>query len=92
MSTNSIPTEQEVIKWMSELSNWKRWGKDDQIGALNLITPELIKQSASLVTDGVSVSCARPLDNNIDAEVYRPTQRLMLELSLIHISEPTRPY
>ena len=56
MSTNSIPTEQEVIKWMSELSNWKRWGKDDQIGALNLITPELIKQSASLVTDGVSVS------------------------------------
>ena len=79
MSTNSIPTEQEVIKWMSELSNWKRWGKDDQIGALNLITPELIKQSASLVTDGVSVSCARPLDNNIDAEVYRPTQRLMLE-------------
>jgi hypothetical protein len=24
---------------MTELSNWGRWGKTDQIGTLNLITP-----------------------------------------------------
>jgi len=79
LDINSIPTEEQVIKWMTELSNWNRWGENDEIGALNLITNNKIKQAASLVTDGVSVSCARPLDTNMDAEVYRPTQRLMLE-------------
>ena len=33
-------------KWMTELSNWGRWGKDDQIGTLNLITPDKRKAGA----------------------------------------------
>ena len=33
-------TAEDVQEWMSSLSNWGRWGKDDQLGALNLITPE----------------------------------------------------
>src|SRR5262245_22171448 len=32
-------TREQVDKWMSELSNWGRWGKTDGIGTLNLITP-----------------------------------------------------
>jgi kynurenine formamidase len=47
-----------VERWMKELSNWGRWGKDDQLGALNLITPEKRKAAAALVKDGVSVSLA----------------------------------
>ena len=31
-----IPTEEQVIDWMDSLSNWGRWGKDDQLGTLNL--------------------------------------------------------
>jgi kynurenine formamidase len=45
-------------KLMNTLSNWGRWGKDDQLGALNLITPEKRKQAAALVTEGISVSLA----------------------------------
>jgi len=26
---------------MTESSNWGRWGKDDQFGALNFVTPDL---------------------------------------------------
>jgi len=37
-------------------------GKDDQIGALNLITPAKRKQAAALVKEGVSVSMAGDLD------------------------------
>src|SRR5438045_8218699 len=48
-----------VDRWMSELSNWGRWGKQDQMGAANLITAAKRKQAASLVKDGVSVSLAR---------------------------------
>jgi kynurenine formamidase len=46
-------------KMMTELSNWGRWGKDDQKGAVNLITPAKRKQAAAAVKDGVSVSMAR---------------------------------
>jgi kynurenine formamidase len=52
-------TKADIEKWSTELSNWGRWGKDDQIGALNLITPEKRKQAAKLVKDGISVSLAR---------------------------------
>ena len=47
-----------VEKWMKDLSNWGRWGKDDRLGAINLITPEKRKAAAALVKDGVSVSLA----------------------------------
>src|SRR5215475_6321140 len=51
-------TPEEYERWKKDLSNWGRWGKDDQIGALNLITPSKRKQAASLVKEGVSLSLA----------------------------------
>ena len=45
-------------RWIQELSNWGRWGKDDQKGTLNHITPDRRRVAASLVRDGVSVSLA----------------------------------
>ncbi|GIW07155.1 MAG: cyclase [Dehalococcoidia bacterium] len=41
--------------------NWGRWGPDDQRGALNFLRPEHVRRAASLVRDGVAVSCALPL-------------------------------
>ena len=35
-----IPTEEDVLGWMTTLSNWGRWGPEDELGTLNLITPE----------------------------------------------------
>ena len=55
-------TNAEVTKWMTDLSNWGRWGQSDQIGTLNLITPEKRKAAMKLVRDGVSVSLAHTLD------------------------------
>ena len=34
-----IPTEEEVLHYLTTLSNGGRWGADDQLGTLNLITP-----------------------------------------------------
>jgi kynurenine formamidase len=53
---------EQYERWKKELSNWGRWGKDDEIGALNLITPAKRKQAAALVRDGVSVSLASDAD------------------------------
>lgn len=51
-------TKATVDRWMKELSNWGRWGKEDQMGTVNLITPAKRRQAAALVKDGVSVSLA----------------------------------
>lgn len=50
-------------KMMTDLSNWGRWGKDDQLGTVNLITPAKRKAAAKLVTEGVSVSLSRDTDD-----------------------------
>jgi kynurenine formamidase len=52
-------TRADIDEMMTSLSNWGRWGKDDQRGALNLITAEKRKQAVALVKDGVTVSLAR---------------------------------
>jgi len=52
------PAETEVLSWFDSLSNWGRWGADDELGTLNLITPEVRTGAAALVKDGTSVSCA----------------------------------
>jgi len=51
-----------VLAFHDTLSNWGRWGDDDQLGALNLITPELTAAAAAAVRSGRTVSCARTLD------------------------------
>lgn len=51
-------TKADVDAMMKSLSNWGRWGRDDQLGALNLITAEKRRQAAALVREGVSVSMA----------------------------------
>ena len=54
-------THEELDRWMKELSNWGRWGKDDQLGAVNTITPAKRKEAAALVRTGRTVSLAHDL-------------------------------
>src|SRR5215468_2265713 len=51
------PVEKTTLdRWMQELSNWGRWGKDDQLGTVNLITAAKRKAAAALVKEGYTVS------------------------------------
>jgi hypothetical protein len=47
-----LVTLDKLKQWEKELSNWGRWGKDDQRGLLNLITPEKTRQATTLVKEG----------------------------------------
>lgn len=49
-------------KLMQSISNWGRWGEDDELGTLNTITPEKRTAAAKLVTAGVTVSMALELN------------------------------
>jgi kynurenine formamidase len=55
-------TKDDIDRWMTELSNWGRWGKDDSAGTVNLITPAKRKQAAALVKEGISVSMSLDAD------------------------------
>ena len=70
----------EYERWKTELSNWGRWGRDDEIGAVNLITPAKRRQAAALVTEGVSVSLARDVDTEKAIDNPEPYERQMLAL------------
>ena len=61
MTERKAPSEAEVLAYMESLSNWGRWGPDDELGTLNLITPQKKAAAAALVTEGIGVSCARPI-------------------------------
>jgi hypothetical protein len=49
-------TLDKLRQWEKELSNWGRWGKDDERGLLNLITPAKTKQATTLVREGITVT------------------------------------
>ena len=44
------------------LSNWGRWGVDDERGTLNLLTPAIVQQTAGLVKTGKVYSLSMPLE------------------------------
>jgi kynurenine formamidase len=73
-------TPAEYERWKKDLSNWGRWGKDDQIGALNLITPAKRKQAASLVKEGFSVSMASDADTLKAVDNPNPYELKMLTI------------
>ena len=51
-------TKADLDKWMTQVSNAGRWGKDDQMGTVNLITAAKRKKAAALVREGVAISLA----------------------------------
>ncbi len=61
MVHKSMPTEAEVFEYVRTLSNWGRWGAEDELGTVNMIDPEKRRQAVALVKEGVTVSCARPI-------------------------------
>ncbi len=55
-SSRPLVSEAQYKAWQTELSNWGRWGKDDELGTLNLITPAKRRAALALVKEGVPVS------------------------------------
>jgi len=77
---------EEYERWKKELSNWGRWGKDDQIGTLNLITPAKRKQAAALVKEGVSVSMSGDADTVKAVDNPNPFDLKMLTIGTDEIA------
>lgn len=55
-------TIDDVLALARSLSNWGRWGDDDQVGTVNLITADKVREGASSVRSGRQFSLAVPFD------------------------------
>ena len=55
----------DVDPFFTELSNWGRWGDDDQKGALNFIGPAEHVRAAAAVRSGRTFSLSLPLQNGV---------------------------
>jgi kynurenine formamidase len=62
-------------------NNWGRWGDDDERGALNLLTPDVIKSAAASITNGNVYSLGIPIQGKgVPLMDYRGTpMRLTLQ-------------
>lgn len=65
----------EVWRYLRAARNWGRWGENDDLGALNLITPEKRRRATSLVRTGELISLSRPFPTQIAADNPVPAQR-----------------
>jgi kynurenine formamidase len=73
------PDPAEVLGYMTALSNWGRWGPDDELGTLNLISREKRVEAAQLVREGITVGCARQLAREAQSpDVPHQPQQFML--------------
>ena len=61
------------------VSNWGRWGPDDEKGTLNYLTPEHVRSSAALVRSGRTVSLSLPINTVAGPDNPRPSVHYMVK-------------
>ena len=79
--TRPSSTTADFERWMKELSNWGRWGKSDELGTLNLITPATRLAAARLVREGFAVSLSHDVEKEAAVDNGRPFRHEMLSSS-----------
>jgi kynurenine formamidase len=78
VSTDMAPgrTWRDMVE---DVSNWGRWGEDDQLGTLNLIGPDEVRAAGSLIRRGQVIPLGVPLDG------WLPNSRTGFRRNPMHI-------
>jgi kynurenine formamidase len=76
-----VTNEAQFRQAMKDVSNWGRWGADDELGASNLITAAKRKQAAALVKEGTSVSLAHNVIQEDAADAGSRLDRVVVNVS-----------
>jgi len=87
-ASRPVVTKAEYDRWHKELSNWGRWGPNDENGTMNLITPAKRKEVVALVKEGFSVSLASDVPTEKSDVAPCPAQWEMVSLSSDRIAFP----
>ena len=79
--TEPAVSAHEFGELFAALSNWGRWGDDDERGTLHYLTPDRVLAAAKLVRDGFSVTLSLPLNTHPAIDNPKPADHYMTELS-----------
>ena len=82
-----LVSQTQYDRWIDELSNWGRWGPDDELGAFNLITSTKRAAAAALVRDRFTVSLASDAQNYESVDVPCPVRWSMTRASRASASD-----
>ena len=77
----------EFEAMFESVKNWGRWGRDDERGTMNYITPEHIRKAAGLVKSGRTVSMAIPINTVAGPDNPHPAIHYMTQNHDINIGE-----
>ena len=73
-------TAAEFDQLFQEVSNWGRWGPDDERGTLNYITSNHVRAAATLVRSGRTVSLSLPINTVAGPDNPRPSIHHMVKM------------
>jgi kynurenine formamidase len=73
-------TAAEFRELFEAVSNWGRWGTDDERGALNYLTPARVLEAARLVRTGETVTLSLPLNTRLGIDNPSPADHHMTML------------
>ncbi len=59
-----MPLTEGFLDLQGRVRNWGRWGDDDELGTLNLITPEVLLAARDCIRTGRSFALAVPLEHD----------------------------
>ena len=67
---------------MRVLRHWGRWGADDQLGALNLVTADKVLEAAALAREGEIISLSREVPASAVSNAFKPATRQLSKKEL----------
>ncbi|MGO1074998.1 cyclase family protein [Inquilinus sp. CA228] len=74
-------TRQDIYDAAKRVSNWGRWGDDDQIGTLNNVAPEDVVSAAGLVRKGkvfsLGLSLKEPIQSGLFGGRWNPIHTML---------------
>ena len=101
-SQGQVPSEIESVgesqaaehkaQWMRDASNWGRWGANDELGTLNLVTTEVRQRALALAIEGVVVSLSRDIvSREREAEVDAQGRPVMTNVGEVRFRRDNVP-
>lgn len=82
-------TRAEFRALFEAVSNWGRWGTDDQRGALNYLTSERVVAAVQLVRTGETLTLSQPLNTQLGIDNPAPADHHMTMLGDVDIGSGT---
>lgn len=79
MARTELMTDEELPEVFATISNWGRWGKDDELGTINLITPAVTARAAAEIREGATVGFGSIDLSGELASPEPPTRHVMLK-------------